>query len=126
MKATKTPPPPVIDAYLSTVPADARATLQKLRRTIQAAAPKATETIRYRIPVFRHYGMLVGFAAFKKHCSFFPMSMSVIRAHKGELKAYETSKGTIRFSPDKPLPSALVKRMVRERVKQNDLRQQKR
>ena len=120
MKSTKHPPAKDIDAYLAKVPAEARATLEKLRRTIQAAAPKATEKISYGIPVFYHHGMLVGFAAFKEHCSLFPMSMAVIRAHKRELEPYETSKGTIRFPHDKSLPATLVKKLVKARVKENE------
>jgi uncharacterized protein YdhG (YjbR/CyaY superfamily) len=127
MKSMKTHPPAKnIDAYLAKVPAPARAALEKLRRTVHAAAPKAEEKIGYGIPVFYHCGMLVGFAAFKNHCSFFPMSMSVIAAHRRELESYKTSKGTIRFSVDKPLPAKLVKTMVRERVLQNEERRRKR
>jgi len=121
MKSTKShPPAKAIDAYLAEVPAEARATLRKLRKMIHAAAPKATEKISYRIPVFYHCGMLVGFAAFKNHCSFFPMSLSVIAAHKDELGGYDTSKGTIRFPVDKPLPATLVKKMVKARIKENE------
>ena len=103
MKSMKTLPPKDIDAYLAKVPAEARAILRKLRRTIKTAAPKATEKISYRIPVFYQQGMLVGFAAFKEHCSFFPMSMAVMSTYREELARYDTSKGTIRFSVDKPL-----------------------
>jgi uncharacterized protein YdhG (YjbR/CyaY superfamily) len=123
MKSSRKHTPPAdIDAYLAKVPAGPRAALQKLRRTIQAAAPKATEKISYQIPTFDYLGSLVAFAAFKHHCSFFPMSLSVIAAHKRELKDYPTSKGTIRFTVEKPLPAGLVKKMVRERMKQNQAR----
>jgi uncharacterized protein YdhG (YjbR/CyaY superfamily) len=114
-----------VDGYLAAVSAEARAALEKLRKTIRAAAPKATETISYRIPVFKYQGPLVGFAAFKKHCSFFPMSPAVMAAHRRELQGYETSKGTIRFAADKPLPATLVRKMVRARVRENEARRKK-
>jgi uncharacterized protein YdhG (YjbR/CyaY superfamily) len=111
-----------IDDYLAAVPEDARAALEKLRGTIRAAAPNATETISYQVPTFKHHGPLVGFAAFKKHCSFFVMSTSVMETHGEELKAYDTSRGTIRFPADKPLPAALVKKLVKARIKENEAR----
>jgi len=110
-----------VAAYLKAVPPAPRAALQKLRKTIQAAAPEATEGISYGIPMFKHHGMLVGFAAFKDHCSFFP-GANPIATHKDELKAYETSKGTIRFPIGKPLPAALVKKLVKTRVAENEKR----
>lgn len=109
-----------VDAYLSSVPANARTTLEKIRGYVRAAAPKAAETISYGMPVFKQDGLLVGFAAFKDHCSFFPMSASLMEAYKRELKAYDTSKGTIRFPTDKPLPAALVKKFVKARLKENE------
>lgn len=108
-----------VDEYLAAVPKEARAELEKLRRTIKAAAPMATETISYQMPMYKHHGMVVGFAAFKNHCSLFPGS-GVMDAYKKELKDYETSKGTIRFTIDKPLPATLVKKLVRDRIKQNE------
>lgn len=108
-----------VDDYLATVPEDARVTLEKLRKTIKAAAPMATEVISYQIPMYKHHGMLVGFAAFKNHCSFFP-GAKPIATHKDELKAYETSKGTIRFPVGKPLPAALVKKLVKVRIAENE------
>ena len=108
-----------VDEYLAAVPKEARAALEKLRRTIKAAAPMATETISYQMPMYKHHGMVVGFAAFKNHCSLFPGS-GVMDAYKKELKDYETSKGTIRFTIDKPLPATLVKKLVRDRIKQNE------
>jgi uncharacterized protein YdhG (YjbR/CyaY superfamily) len=107
-----------VDAYLRATPRDARAALQRLRRTIQAAAPQATEVISYGIPSFKHHGYLVGFAAFKNHCSFFPGT--ALNAFKKDLASYETSKGTIRFTVDKPLPAALVKQLVKARIAQNE------
>jgi len=110
-----------VDDYLATLPADARATLEKLRKTIKAAAPKATEGISYQMPMFKHHGMLVGFAAFKDHCSFFPGAKPVA-TFKDELKDYKTSKGTIRFPIGKPLPAALVKKIVKARIEENETR----
>jgi uncharacterized protein YdhG (YjbR/CyaY superfamily) len=110
-----------VDDYLAALPEEARATLEKLRKVVKAAAPKATEVISYQIPMYKHHGMLVGFAAFKDHCSFFP-GANPIATHKDELKAYETSKGTIRFPIGKPLPAALVKKLVKTRVAENEKR----
>jgi uncharacterized protein YdhG (YjbR/CyaY superfamily) len=118
--STKAEPAKDIDSYLATVPAKARETLQKLRKTIRATAPKATETISYRIPMFKYHGMLVGFAAFKDHCSFFPGG--IVNDYRNELKGYRTSKGTIQFPIDKPLPAALVKKLVKARMKENEAR----
>ncbi len=113
-----------IDEYLAGVPEPARSTLQKIRQAVRSAAPaEATEAISYQIPTFKYKGGLVAFAAFTKHCSFFPMSMSVITQFNDDLKRFETSKGTIRFPLDKPLPATLVKKMVKVRVAQNEERQ---
>lgn len=112
-----------IDHYLAGVSPDKRAALEKLRRTIKAAAPKAEECISYQIPAFRLDGrLLVGFCAAAKHCSFFPMSSSIIAAHIAELKDYDTSKGTIRFQPDKPLSAAFVRKIVKGRIAENRAR----
>jgi len=117
----KSAPAQTVDDYLAALPEEARATLEKLRKVIKAAVPKATEVISYQIPMYKHHGMLVGFAAFKDHCSFFP-GANPIATHKDELKAYETSKGTIRFPIGKPLPAALVKKLVKTRVAENEER----
>jgi uncharacterized protein YdhG (YjbR/CyaY superfamily) len=109
--------PKDIDDYLSRVPEPAHSTLQKVRAAIRSAAPsEATEAISYGIPTFKYKGGLVAFAAFKKHCSFFPASYAVINTFREELKDFTVSKGTIRFPLDKPLPAALVKKMVKARV----------
>lgn len=118
-KSAKYSVPKTIDEYLARVPKEARATLEKLRQTIRAAAPQAVEVISYQIPMFKQHGMLVAFAAFKDHCSFFPGS-GVMDAYQEELKNYKTSKGTIRFTIDKPLPATLVKKLVRARLKHNE------
>ena len=105
-----------IDEYLAALPDDKRVALEKLRKTIRAAAPKAEECISYGIPAFRLDGrMLVAFGAAANHCAFYPGSFPV-EAHKDELKDYDTSKGTIRFPADKPLPVALVRKMVKVRI----------
>jgi uncharacterized protein YdhG (YjbR/CyaY superfamily) len=120
--ATKTAKPETVDQYLAGVPGEQRAALEQLRETIKAAAPEATETISYGMPAFKLHGSLVGFAAFKNHCSFFPMSSTVLEEHREALAGYETSKGTIRFSADDPLPVALVKKLVKARIAENEAR----
>jgi uncharacterized protein YdhG (YjbR/CyaY superfamily) len=115
----KSVPAKDVDEYLAGVPKEARATLEKLRKTIKATAPKATEVISYQIPMYKHHGMLLGFAAFKDHCSFF-VGPAVMNAHKEELKRYDTSKGTIRFPAGNPLPATLVKKLVKARIEQNE------
>jgi uncharacterized protein YdhG (YjbR/CyaY superfamily) len=113
----RTPTRADVDAYLASVPADKRAALQKLRAAIGAAAPRAEEGFSYGLPAFRLDGRpLVCFKAAANHCSFYPMSPAVIRAHAADLKSYATSKGTIRFSPEKPLPAALVRKLVKARI----------
>ncbi|MGC2674110.1 MAG: DUF1801 domain-containing protein [Candidatus Acidiferrum sp.] len=110
--------PKSVEEYLAGVPEPARGTLKKIRAAIRSAVPEgATEGISYGIPVFKYNGSLVWFAAFADHCSLFPTA-SVIEKFKNELRGFSTSKGTIQFPTDKPLPSALVKRMVKARVAQ--------
>jgi uncharacterized protein YdhG (YjbR/CyaY superfamily) len=110
----------VIDQYLAQLPEPTRAAL--LRETIRAAAPTATETISYQLAAFRHEGMLVAFGAAANHCGFYVMSGTVLQGFRDELTEYKTSKGTIRFTPDRPLPSALVKRIVSARIAENHAR----
>ena len=110
--------PKTMDEYLAQVPEPARSTLQHIRRSVHSAAPaEAIETISYGIPAFKYKGTLVWFAAFAKHCSFFPTA-AVIEDFKDDLKGYTLSKGTIQFPTDKPLPDALVRKMVKARVAQ--------
>jgi uncharacterized protein YdhG (YjbR/CyaY superfamily) len=111
--------PRTIDEYLAALSDDKRAALEKLRKAIKAAAPKAEECISYQIPAYRQDGMLVGFGATAKHCAFYLMSSSTVEAHKDELKGYDTSKGTIRFQADSPLPAALVRKLVKARIAEN-------
>jgi uncharacterized protein YdhG (YjbR/CyaY superfamily) len=112
-----------VDAYLADVPEPARTTLEKVRAIIRSVVPsEATEGLSYGMPAFRYKGPLVGYAAFKEHCSFFPMQASLIDQMKGELKSYRTSKGTLQFPQDKPLPATLLKKMVRLRMAENEIR----
>ena len=112
-----------VDAYLAKVPEPARTTLEKVRVRIRSVVPaEATECLSYGMPAFRYKGPLVGYAAFKAHCSFFPMQASLIDELKDELKNYRTSKGTLQFPQDKPLPAALLKKMVKMRVAENEIR----
>jgi len=105
-----------VDEYLAKVPTPSRAAFERLRAAIRSAVPrKAVETISYQIPAFRDEVVLVWFAAFANHCSLFPTA-SVIAKFKAELKDYSTSKGTIQFPLDQPIPVALVKRIVKARV----------
>src|ERR1022692_2773292 len=111
--------PTTIDEYLSRVSEDKRAALQALREIIRAAAPGAEECISYQIPAFRLDGMLVGFAAAKNHCALYAWNGSTLGMFGDELKGYNASKGTIRFTPDKPLPETLVRRLVEMKVARN-------
>ncbi len=110
--------PQSVDDYLAGVPDPARSTLNKVRAAIRSAVPpEAAETISYGMPAFKYKGVLVWFAAFSNHCSLFPTA-SIVEAFKDELKDYSTSKGTIQFPTDKPLPAALVRKLVKARVAQ--------
>ena len=112
--------PATVEDYLAALPEKSRAALENLRKTIKAAAPEATEAISYKMPAFKHHGRyVVWYAAFTDHCSLFPASTRVLEAHGEELKAYFSGKGTIRFSADKPIPAALVKKIVKTRLEEN-------
>jgi len=114
-----------VEAYLAAVPQPAHDTLQHIRSVIRAAAPKsATEGLSYRIPAFHYKGALVAYAAFKRHCSLFPMQSSLIEQYAAELAPYKTARGTIQFPPDQPLPDALVKKVVKARVARNTAKQE--
>jgi uncharacterized protein YdhG (YjbR/CyaY superfamily) len=108
-----------IDAYINLQPEDVRPALEKLRQTIKTAAPDAEEVISYRMPAFKYHGMLAGFAAAKNHYGFYPWNGRTVLEFKDELAGYETSKGAIRFPKDKPLPIALIKKIVKARMKEN-------
>ena len=112
--------PKNVNEYLAGVPQPARSTLKRIRAVIRSAVPaETTEVISYGIPMFNYKGMLVGYAAFAKHCSLFPTGSGIKKFEK-ELKDFPTSKGTIRFPVDKPLPSALLKKIVKTRVAENE------
>jgi len=109
-----------IDEYLAGVNPRQQAALQKLRQTIRAVAPSAEECISYGIPAFRlNERSLVFFGAWADHCSFYPGSSATLKKFRDDLKDFETSKGTIRFSPQEPLPAALVKKLVKARMAEN-------
>jgi uncharacterized protein YdhG (YjbR/CyaY superfamily) len=107
-----------IDEYVKTFPPEVRRTLETMRQTIHEAAPAAVEAISYQIPAFRLNGALVYFAAFKDHIGFYP-TPSGIEEFRKELSQYKTSKGTVQFPLDKPLPVGLIKRVVRYRAQEN-------
>jgi len=112
--------PKTIDEYLAGVKADYREALEKLRQTIRAVVPNAEECISYWIPAFRLNGrLLVGFGAWANHCSFYPMSSTMLRKFQRDMKNFQTSKGTLLFSPDKPLPARFVKKLVQARIAEN-------
>jgi uncharacterized protein YdhG (YjbR/CyaY superfamily) len=118
--------PKTIDDYIANAKSNHRKTLQKLRQTIQTAAPKAEECISYGIPAFRLNGrLLVFFGAWANHCAFYPGSAAMLKKFRNELRNFQTSKGTIRFSPDKALPVALVKKLVKTRIAENNDRANK-
>jgi uncharacterized protein YdhG (YjbR/CyaY superfamily) len=110
--------PKDIDEYIAGFPPEIQDKLQKIRTTIGKAAPKAEEKISYQIPAFAQCGNLVYFGAFKTHISFFPTS-SATREFKEELSSYATSKGTVQFPLDKPIPLGLISRIVKFRLKEN-------
>jgi uncharacterized protein YdhG (YjbR/CyaY superfamily) len=120
-KIAKSAVPNTIDEYLDGVPEPARTSLRKVRAAIQSAAPKdATEKISYRMPTFWYKGMVMGYAAFSDHCSLFPGHLSAFAAFQDELAAFATKAGTIRFPLDKPPSAALVKKLVRARIAENE------
>jgi len=110
-----------VDAYIDRLPDAFRQALTDLRATIAKAAPGAEECISYQMPAFRYKGrVLVYYAAFKKHCSFFPGSVAVADAFADELASFRVSKGTIHFTPDEPLPKSLVRKIVKAKMKEID------
>ena len=109
-----------VDEYLAGQPRDKRAALEALRKTIRDAAPGAEECISYGLPAFRFEGKtLVGYGAAAKHCALYPMSSTIVEAFQDDLKGYSTSKGTIRFQAEDPLPEELVRRLVKARMAEN-------
>jgi len=118
-------PPKDIDTYLALQPENVRVALEKLRQVIKTSAPDAEEVISYGMPAYRYHGMLVYFAGFKNHYSLFPGNASMIAEMAEELKGYKTSKGTIQFALDKPMPVTLIKKIVKARMKENLSKQKK-
>ena len=108
-----------VDQWLARVEPKQRAALEKLRAQIRSAAPGAEEVISYGQPTFKLHGHLVAFGAFAKHLSFFPMNSAVIAESADALKTFVTSKGTIQFTPEKPIPATVVKKIVKARIAQN-------
>lgn len=122
-----TSPSEQIDAILAALPADQRAALQSLRQTIAAAAPDAVEAISYALPAFKYRGRpLVSYAASKAHVALYVMSPAAMEEHEDLLAGYDTSKGGIRFQPDKPLPADLVTTLVKARMAETDAAAKKR
>jgi len=115
-----------VDEYLSGVPEPARTTLNKIRAIVRSVVPpETTEAISYGMPAFKYKGPLFAYAAFKDHCSLFPMGSSVLKMFQEELKGFETSKGTIRFPVDKPPAAALIKKLVKARIAQNEAKKRR-
>ena len=113
--------PKTVEEYLAKVPEPQRTTLNKVRSIIQSVLPaEAIEIISYRIPCVKYKGMLLGYAAFADHCSLFGMSSTLLGPLKKELKSYSTSKGTIRFAVDKPLPATLIKKLVKSAIAEKE------
>jgi len=118
--------PTTIDDYLAALPDDKRAAFERLRATIHAVAPKAEECISYQLPAFRLDGkVLVLFGVTASHCAFYPGSGTAVEAHKAELRGYKTSKGTIRFQPEKPLADGLVRKIVKYRIAEHGAQQRR-
>jgi uncharacterized protein YdhG (YjbR/CyaY superfamily) len=115
-----------VEKYLAAVPEPAQSSLRAVRKTIRSVVPaETTEGLSYGIPAFKYRGWLVGYGAFAEHCSLFPMSSALLEEFKKELKGFGTSKGTIRFPLDKPLPSALVRKLVRARIAKMDAKKKR-
>ena len=120
-------PEKAVENYLANVPEPARTTLNKIRTIVRATVPaSATEQMSYGMPAFRYQGALVGYAAFKNHCSFFPMSAKLSDELGEDLENYRTSKGTLQFPLDKPLPAKLVRKIVKARIAENEMKSKRR
>ncbi len=118
--------PRTADEYLVALPADQRAALEKLRKIIRGIVPEAEECLSYRLPTFRLDGrMLVSYGAAAHHCAFYPLSASTVKDHEDDLADYDTSPGTIRFPANRPLPAALVRKLVQARIAENAARKKR-
>ena len=118
----KRTPAKTVNEYLAALPEAQRAALEKVRRAVREAAPEAEEVISYQMPGYRYHGMLVYFAAFENHLSFFGAGKTLVKTFRRELEPFDVSGSTIHFSVEHPLPAALVKRMVKARMKENEAR----
>jgi uncharacterized protein YdhG (YjbR/CyaY superfamily) len=126
MKNSEGAAPKTVEEYLAAVPEPQRTTLKKVRAVIQSVLPKeAVEVISYGIPCVKYDGMLLGYGAFAEHCSLFGMSGTLLGPMKEDLKKYSTSKGTIRFPVDKPLPAALIKKLVQAAIADKEARKKR-
>ncbi len=114
--------PAAVDAYLARTPEPFRQALASIRALLRSAAPDARETLVYGVPGIRQKGPLVCYAAFKAHCGFYPMDPSLLERFAPELTGFKTAKGTIQFTPDKPVPSDLIQRIVAARLEQDQAR----
>lgn len=121
-KGIKLPPTATIDDYLKPLPANVRAALEKLRKTIKSVVPKAEEVISYQIPTFKQDGPVAAFAAFTNHCSYYTMSHAIMKEYKKDLEPYKSSGVTIHFTPENPLPAALIKKLVLAKLMENEER----
>jgi uncharacterized protein YdhG (YjbR/CyaY superfamily) len=121
MTSPRSAPPPEVESFLAGLPVDVRAALEHLRSVIRAAVPEATESVSYGVPAFKYRGRpLVSYGATKTHCAFYVQSPAVMAAHASALAGYDTSKGTVRFQTDTPLPDDLVTTLVRARMAETD------
>ena len=111
--------------YLNVLPDNVYTALENIRQIIKYLVPGAEETISYQVPSYKYKGLLVGFGAAKNHCSFFVMSSTLLKDFKDEIKDFETSTGTIRFSPDKPIPNDLITKIVMARLAENEAKQRR-
>jgi len=120
MAGKRGPTPKSVDDYLAALPAKQRKALESLRRVIKSAAPKATEGISYQMPTYKHKGMLVSFAAFTNHLSLFGATSDFRRKFAKELKGFEQTTGSVHFTPERPIPAAVVRGIVKARVAENE------
>lgn len=121
-EANNTTPARNVDEYLQALPETVRFALEKVRQTIKAAAPEAEEVISYRVPTYKYRGALLHLAAFTKHCSLVVVNKNILATFAQELQAFKTAGTTIHFTPDQPLPAALIRKIVKTRMKQNESR----
>ncbi len=121
-KPEKNPPAKDVDEYITLAPKEHQEVLKAIRKAIKEAAPEAEELISYRIPSYKYHGSLVHFAAFKNHSSFIVVNKNILEKFKEELKDFHTSGTTIRFTSKNPLPEALVNKIVKTRMKENEMR----